>query len=83
MVEICWHGENEIARVAAASAILDGGRGKAAVPGRGSDVPTQITLNFGTPLRPPAEIADATPATDEDADPFTMARLPAPDDGQC
>ena len=59
LVEIAAHGENQSARVTAANAILDRGWGKPAVPIIPADVPEEITLNFGTTLRPRPAIAEA------------------------
>jgi hypothetical protein len=53
LIEIADHGENESARVTAANAILDRGWGKPAVPVAAADLPQEITINFGTKLRPP------------------------------
>jgi hypothetical protein len=75
LVEITERGENESARVTAATAILDRGWGKPAVPIIADDIPPVITFNLGRELHPPAEMKDVTPATD--AQPLTMARLPA------
>ena len=62
LVEICRHGENEGARVAAANAILDRGWGKPPVAILAPDPPAKITLNFGwEPLG-----ADHIASTDSD-----------------
>ena len=53
LVEIYKTGRNESARVAAATAILDRGWGKPAVPVAAADLPEVITIDFGTTLRPP------------------------------
>jgi hypothetical protein len=53
LIEIADHGENESARVTATNAILDRGWGKPAVPVAAADLPQEITINFGTKLRPP------------------------------
>jgi hypothetical protein len=79
LVEIAECGENESARVAAANAILDRGRGKAAVPVADSGAPPLITLNFGTILRPPHRVGDdAMPAIEMEA----SRLLPFIDDGE-
>ena len=52
LIEIAERGENESARVTAANALLDRAWGKAAVPFVGADRPTEITINFGTDIRP-------------------------------
>jgi hypothetical protein len=53
LVEVCHAGKNESARVAAATALLDRGYGKPAVPVAAADLPETVTINFGTTLRPP------------------------------
>jgi hypothetical protein len=53
LVEICKTGQNESARVTAATALLDRGYGKPAVPVASADLPQKITFNIGTTLRPP------------------------------
>ena len=58
LIEIAEQGQNESARVAAASAILDRGWGKPAVPVIRDDQPPVITFNFGTELRPPGQVTD-------------------------
>lgn len=45
LVEICWNGENDGARIAAANAILDRGWGKPLVPVVACDPPEVITLD--------------------------------------
>ena len=72
LIEIAERGENESARVTAANALLDRGWGKPAVPYAGADLPTVITINFGTELRPPIPGGAGAPS------PFqaTIQRLP-------
>ena len=53
LVEIYKTGRNESARAAAATAILDRGWGKPAVPIAAAELPEVITIDFGTKLRPP------------------------------
>jgi hypothetical protein len=60
LVEIAAHGENESARVTAASALLDRGWGKPAVPVT-NEPPVRITFKMGDrDIRPP-EMRDVTP----------------------
>jgi hypothetical protein len=60
----------------AANALLDRGWGKPPVLLTNDDLPMEITFRMGDrELRPPK---DVTPTAD--AEPFTMVRLPAPDD---
>jgi hypothetical protein len=54
LIEIADHGQNESARVTAANALLDRGWGKPAVPVVAAELPEEITINFGTTLRPPS-----------------------------
>jgi hypothetical protein len=53
LIEVADHGQNESARVTAANALLDRGWGKPAVPVAAAELPEEITINFGTTLRPP------------------------------
>jgi uncharacterized protein DUF5681 len=57
LVEVAERGQNESARVAAATAILDRGWGKAAVPIVAGDTPPEITFRIGDrELRPPKDV---------------------------
>lgn len=73
LIEIAEQGQNESARVAAASAILDRGWGKPAVPVIREDQPTVITFNFGTELRPPSPTGNGTARTIEAAQPALLS----------
>ena len=57
LVEIATEGESEAARVAAANAILDRGKGKPTQPidgdGEGGPIPTSMTVTFIRPGQPP------------------------------
>ena len=60
LIEICEHGENESARVTAASALLDRGWGKPAAEIT-DQPPVRITFKMGDrDIRPP-EMKDVTP----------------------
>ena len=75
LIEIAERGENESARVTAATSLLDRGWGKPAVPIVAADLPAAIAINFGTELRPPNRTADDGARTIEAAAPTLLPAI--------